>query len=250
MLVSAAITDAYREGNLTALGDTPKTAEFTEGLSILNRFWTWLRGHQLGEAFQDWQYPPPANQVTVPETLILQSDPALGPYQNLPNQNSRVLATVTAPAIFYFPQNPSDGARMAWVDIGSSAVQVTLNGNGRLIEGNLTLVVTSATQLNGLSWFYRADLASWQRLPTAAGFALTDNLPLPPEYDDLFVIYLSLRLQPRNAQEANAITTELYKQLMARLRAQYRQYVPTGVADSRIANSVQAYGDNIDALLP
>ena len=44
-LVSQIIEDAYREANLIAVGESPTTAQQTEGLRLYNRFITSLFGN-------------------------------------------------------------------------------------------------------------------------------------------------------------------------------------------------------------
>jgi hypothetical protein len=128
-----------------------------------------------------------------------------------------VVSFMTASAL-YFPAMPNDGARMALVDVGSLG-DVTLNGNGRKIEG-ASLLTLPAADLNGRKWLYRADLGNWLRLNVlAAG----DPVPLPPEFDELLVCGLAIRLAPRFGVTIAPTTIECYTDMLARLKKRYKQ---------------------------
>lgn len=233
MLVRDAITAAYREADIVTLGNEPTDEEFEEALSRLNDFRRSLFGTELGENLEDWPVP---NTNGIPDALV--SPNISTTWYLAPRTNSRLLAKLTSAITIKFPENPTDGSRVAFVDVGSSSVDVTLDGNGRLIEGQSALIDTPQT-FSGKLWFYRADLASWEAVDD---LALGDSLPLPAEYNDLFICYLAIRMSPRNAQTASDDTKRLYAMLVARAKARYRQTKATAIADPRASEGLDSFG--------
>jgi hypothetical protein len=216
------ITDAYRESNITAIGVTPNEAQQTEGLRRLNAVVSSALGFEIGEGLQDWM---------VGNTNI-ETDAAVH-NENVwvrPPANSRLLINAGSAQTLYLPVNPSDGARMSVVDIlGTLATYpVTLNGNGRNIEG-ADDVVLNTDDLNR-TWFYRADLGDWKRV---SQLGLADPMPFPAEHDDAFVTLLAMRLNPRYGRAISVETASWMERSLRSLRARYKQKVivaaPIGV---------------------
>lgn len=237
MLVSDAIQAAYREANIIVIGDEPTADETAEALSRLNDFRVKLFGSEFGENLEDWPVPPANGDTAIPDNLV---SPDYGSTWYLtPKQNSRLLVNISTAQTIKFPASPNDGARMMIRDVGSTGVNLTLDGNGRLIEGQATLVETPAI-LNGAQWFYRADLASWERVED---LAVDDELPLPDEYNDLFICYLAIRLSPRHSQVASEDTKSLFNALLKQAKARYRQEQAVSVTpSSRVSESEQSFG--------
>lgn len=233
MLVSECISAAYREADVTTIGTDPTTAESTEALSLFNNFVLRLFGTEFGENLQDWPVPPPTGQTRVPDSLV---SPDLGStWYLVPTVNRRLLLAVTANTTIKFPATPNDGAQIMFVDVGSTGIDLTLSGNGRLISGQTSIVDTPQT-FNGQRYFYRADLASWELVEE---LGLNDPLPLVSDWNDLFVTYLAIRLAPRNAQKTTEETATIYKSLLSKARARYRQEEATAIADPAVSESVQ-----------
>lgn len=242
MDVSTAIRRGFRRGNIITIGSQPNAAESAEGLELLNSFWRKLLGTEIGENLISWPVPPEANGRQPPSWLPLLTDTvSASTWWLYPIQNARLLTKITAATTIYFPANPDDGARMAVRDIGSSAVQLTLSGNGRLIEGQATLVEETATAFNGRSWFYRDDLASWEPVQD---MTLADvSMPLPAEFDDMWINYLAIQLAPSNSQDAAAEVVDTFKADLARAKARYSQRQAVAVNDPRVSQSTQSFGD-------
>lgn len=235
MLVSEAIKAGYREANIIVIGESPSDDENAEALSRLNDFRDALFGSELGENLEDWAVPPPSAQSAIPENLV---SPNLGSTWYLcPRTNSRLLVRALVATTIKFPENPNDGSRIAFVDIGSNSVDLTLNGNGRLIEGQ-PLLVDTPQAFAGKQWFYRADLASWEAVED---LTLADNLPLPREYNDLFICYVAIRMSPRHSQEVSEKTVAVFDKLLKQAKARYRQTQAIAVADPRISESEQTF---------
>jgi hypothetical protein len=241
MLASECISAAFREADVTTIGTTPTDAELAEGLALLNGFVTRLFGTEFGENMQDWPLPPQAGQFPnapgVPDNLV---QPIMGDTWYLaPRVNSRLLLKTTSGVTIKFPEAPFDGSQIAIVDVGSNSTEITLSGNGRLIDGQQTLVDTPQA-FSGKRYFYRSDIASWQEVEA---LALDDPLPLVADFDDLFITYLAIRLAPRNAQSTTDETAKVYQDLLKKARTRYRQEQATAVTpDSNISQSIQSYG--------
>lgn len=236
MDVASAILSGYREGNLKAAGQVLTAAEDSEGLELVESLWLSLLGHEIGEPLNDW--PVPSTTADVGGfPYIAHPLSAASPWLD-PVQNSRLVTNITTITTVNFPATPDDGARMSVVDVGSSAVNLTLNGNGRLIEGAAT-VVGFPSILNGRTWFYRADLGDWTSPDPLLSLSV---LPLPAEFNGLFTSYLAIQLAPRNSQEASPETLQRYQLMLARVRARYRQHQGYRIADPRATQSFQSYG--------
>lgn len=247
-LASTIITDAYRESNLIAVGDTPTANENTEALRRLNALINWLVSTACGELIYDWQIPPVA---TAP--LIGQVRNPRDPYGNdslstvypYPPINRRLLTQITTATTVYMPQYPNDGSRIAIADTGSSA-DLTLDGNGRKIEDAASVTLTPAS-VGQREWFYRADLATWKR---RADLTASDEQPFPDKYDDFLVIMLAVRLSPRYAAEVADATADMMRRTLSSFKAQYKQYTvtPTTYDIRNIQTHPRGYGSLGDFL--
>lgn len=235
MLVSECIGAAYREADITTVGTDPTAAELAEGLSLFNNYTLRLFGTEFGENLLDWPVPPPPGQTCLPTDLVSRNMGTT--WFTAPRTNSRLLVAISTDTTLKMPAMPNDGSQIMIVDVGSTSVDLTLDGNGRLIEGQTTLVDTPQ-QLNGRRYFYRADLASWTLVGEKA---LEDELPLVADFNDLFVTYLAIRLAPRNAQETMQETASVYADLLKKARTRYRQEQDIAVGDAP-GNSLQAFG--------
>lgn len=231
MLVSECISRAYREANINVIGDAPSDDQNDEALSILNSFWRTVLGHEFGENLVDWPVP---GVGCIPESLV-SSNQGLTWYLQLV-ANVRAILALTVDTTLKFPLNPKPGARISTVDMNSTSVELTLDGNGRMIEGQTSLIDDVAA-LSNKSWFYRDDLASWELI---APLVVAGNLPLPSDFDDLFITYTALRLCGPNSVEPPPLTGEAYKAVLGRAKARYRQEMATAIADRRVSQSQQA----------
>lgn len=222
-LASTIITRAFRQENLTAVGASPTADEQAEALYHLNNLIQELFGFELGEVVYDWQIPPTRTSATRTENP---RDPYaerenVTIYTN-PPANVRLVTKISSAQTVYLPEFPDDGARMTFADAGASAT-LTLDANGRTIEGAATLAIP-VSSIKEYEWFYRADLANWVRVTTlTAG----DSLPLPVKYDMLFQTGLAIRLSPGFGKEPRAVTVAMFEEARSKFSAQYRQEVLT-----------------------
>jgi hypothetical protein len=218
------IAQAFREGNFTAVGATPTAEEIAEALPRLRNLLATLYGNEAGEAYRDW-YVPSALVVAAPlrSPFAPASDPAVSSADSwaYPAQNVRLLVKTTIARTVYLPANPSDGARIMVLNIGSTgSLNLTLDGNGHLIDAATTKTDT-LTNLSGKWWFYRADRGEWL---VQAGIASESTpMPLPDEFDDYFVCGLAIRLSTRFQVKVDDATVARFNSMQRRFKQRYRQ---------------------------
>lgn len=243
-VVSDIVAAAYREGNITPVGQQPSAAELIEGLDVLNRFVKSVYGLVLGENLVDWAVPYTQRTGTVdalPPYLPGGDRPLIIPANQYPAQNSRVVWDGSAQTV-YFPQKPQDGARMAFVKASGAANQagpgnLTLDGNGRTIEGANTYVSTGSVASR--AWLYRADLADWKPLVTLLA---SDVMPFPEELDDVWIVSTAIRLAPRFGKQTSPETLLTQKRMMATLKTRYTQEMPVDGGGTELTATDQSYG--------
>ncbi len=218
--VSEIIVQAFREGNFTAVGETTTSEELTEAVPRLRNLISSLLGVELGEAYRDWYVPtthipeaPLRHPLTPTGTGTTSADTWA-----YPPANSRLVVSISSAKTVYFPAAPLDGARMAYSDVASTA-NMTLDGNGRLIEGAASLTGASST-FHGRKWLYRADLSNWILLGLLGP---TSEVPLPPEFDDLLVCGMAMRLAPRFQTQPDEVIIQRYADMLGRLKKRYKQ---------------------------
>lgn len=215
--VSQIIIDAYRKGNLVALGASPTDAQNTEALRYLNRIVKSAFGNEAGEkltslAIGSENYQRPAGYPW---------------YTNTPDDsywfvpaNVRVMFNLGETVTLYLDPNPDDGARFAAIDVSGtlSTYPAVVVGNGRTIESGTS--ITLNTNNIDTEWFYRADTGNWVKY---AALTLTDTFPFPEEFDDYFIIELALRLNPSYGTSIDDQSTSIHNRSKVQLRARYRQ---------------------------
>lgn len=218
VLISQIITEAYRESNNIALGQTPEAAEQAEALLLFNRFLRSVFGNEAGDPFTPVSIG--TNNVTNGLYYNLETIPS-GWY---PPRNSRVVFNNKVAQTLLLNPYPEDGERLAVNDASQnfSTYPVTVVGNGRLIDGTTQVVLNT----NGIvkEYFYRADLNSWM---SVSDLGITDTFPFPEEFEDLFIIGLAIRINPRNKQELDPLSLASYKRLRSMFRARYKQVIDT-----------------------
>lgn len=213
-ILSDIIQQAYRDANLVPIGtDTTTTAEKAEALKRLQVIILSVLGQEMGEGLQS--FPIGDNNVT---TSWVPTVPSYIPL------NTRLVCNLTAAQTVYLHPDPQDGSRVALVDASGNfaTYNLTLDGNGRTIDGSATDV--RDTDSETAQWFYRADLGDWTPVePLVAA----DEMPFPVEFDDLFIIMLAMRLNPRNAQVVSQESATMMERSRAQFRARYMQKIAT-----------------------
>jgi hypothetical protein len=241
-LASDIVTAAFREGNIIPVGRAPSGGEQVEGLQLLNRFMLSVYGLVLGEYLSDWQVPyvqRVGDVAAYPPYLPGGQRPLIVPNNQYPGQNSRIVWDGTEQTV-YFPETPGDGARMAFVKASGAGASgppgvLTLNGNGRTIEGSNIYVASSAAR----AWIYRADLAGWLAM---VPLLLTDTVPFPEELDDVWIVSTFIRLAPRYGKAVSAETAMTQKRLMATLKTRYTQTEVIDGGGTELTGGTQSYG--------
>lgn len=201
MTIRKIITRAFRESGVVPVGGDVEAEEFEEGLETLNSMIGSLFGNQLGEPLRDYY---PANISTNEEFPV----------------NYRVVLNTSSPASIKLAAYPMPGARLAIIDNtrNLATYPLTINANGRKIEGVSSLVLSTNSQ--STQWFYRDDLAAWVKITdlTANG-----ESPFPPEFDDFLVTLLAYRLNPRFGAQTSDSSIEVLKRLQSQFKARYSQ---------------------------
>lgn len=210
------ITSALRETNLLPLGVAPTQPALDEGFALLSTIVAGVLGNEAGENFVSF----PLGQFGI-------NSPKGYPwYQNsLPGNifvpfNVRIMCNLTAPGLVNLHPKPHDGARMGVVDVSQNfnTFPLTINGNGRNIEGQEFMVYNTAGLVR--EWIYREDLGNWV---TVLPLSEIGNMPWPAEFDDMFIIMLAMRLNPRYGQIMHPASVETLKQAMMKFSARYKQ---------------------------
>lgn len=250
MLASDAISRAYREAAIKPIGTIPSVDEFNEGLDRLNGFLFSLLSEEIGEKLSDVQVPnnlrataQSANPINIayPDNIgnfhqpFSPGEAAEPTVYNLA-PNSRVIWRGTTAATVYLPEYPSDGCRIGFADVGSTAA-LTINANGRKIEGAATKVVASGA--SPAEWFYRADLGEWIVL---RNLELTDSLPLPQGFDRLLICGTAIALTGLDEINPTTGTMTTYTRLLKLCKSRYAQAGMTTGGGENVPSSVQAFG--------
>jgi len=226
--------------NVIPVGMTPSVAQAAEGLKVLNRFLQSVFGFLMGEPLSDWHVPFDQRSGTVAADypfLPGAQKPLTVANNAYPPPNRRIVWDGSTRTV-YFPDKPSDGARMQLVKASganATAGTLTLDGNGNFIEDAAT---TSPTGDDTLSWLYRADLANWMALATLSG---TDEMIFPEELDDLWPCAVAIRLSPRYGKALLAGTTETYKRMLDTLRTRYQQAGQEGSRGDELVPAAESY---------
>lgn len=226
------ITDAYREGNLIGIGVTPTTPEQAQAITRLNAVVSNVFGYDVGEKLIDW----PVGLAVGADSGDLRSWTA---YRwSRPQAGVRLVVNVGGAQELFLPSVVNDGARLGFVDVGGTigGNPITLNANGRLIEGAGEITLDTDGEVR--EWFYRADLGDWVKI---SQLTLGGDMPFPPEFDDVFVTLLAMRLNPRYGRSMAAETGGWLQQSVGRFKARYAQTVVTPADLPVLVMSRQSY---------
>jgi hypothetical protein len=215
-LVFEIVKDAYREANLIPITQSPTLDEQTEALRLLNRFVRSVFGNEAGDKLQPLALG--TNNVVTPTQLPNYTFTGT----NYVPLNSRLMANIAVATSVNLHPDPEDGSRIAVVDTSTNLAtyNLTLLGNGRKIDGATTAVLnTSGLQKE---WFYRADQGSWMAI---SDLGPNDLFPFPIEFEDMFVIGLATRLNPRNGVAIDQQAMMNFTRLRNLFRARYSQSI-------------------------
>jgi len=221
-LVSSIILQAYRECNMLPLGKEPNANQSTEALQLHNATLTAVFGGDAGEGLTDWPLGNFDRESTCPLPF---TDYRL----RHPTINRRLIAVNDEAIRVHFALRPQDGARMGVADPFSrlEAFPITLDGNGRTIEGTPNVLLDTDGTFQ--EWMYRADLGDWMKVSNVVA---ADENPFPDKFDTMFVILLAMRLSPRYGRALPAESVAALKQNKREFVARYLQAMPLEIDDS------------------
>lgn len=206
----AIITAAYRESNITPMGQPLSANQIAEALPRLQSLLASVVGFEVGERLQDY----PIGSLGVTGTSVGPT-----PSTALP-ANVRLIVNDNVAHTVSMPSNPANGARIGIVDgqQNFATYPLTLNGNGRRVAGVSSYVVN----VNGFTgeFVYNESLGNWE-----AATLITENSQMPYgiEYDDVFITLLAMRLNPRYGRAVSAETKYSLDRAMGRMKAFHRQ---------------------------
>lgn len=226
---SVIIQRAYRQSNIIPIGTTPSVPQVTEALAVLNSGMSSIIGNGFFENLQDWPIP------AVQRVGGVAANPPLRPGSGVPisqlnnaypGKNMRIVWDGSEQTA-YMPENPPDGAVMCLVQSVGNGHQnpglLTLNGNGRTVEGAAAYLSTTATKRQ---WLYRADLADWVQIKSP--MLAADDIPFPDDFDDYWIAALTIQLSPMYGKTIQAATSATVTRTLLTMKARYFQPTDEG----------------------
>jgi len=195
-LVSDIIRDSYRESNLIAIGTEPSGAQVIEAMRFINRMVPSVLGFEAGE----------------PLTTIYSKN--LTEYDDLRNIR---LSLSSARDEITLPDAYEDGLRFAVSDpLGILKTnKLTIKSGSAQINGQSEIEIDEPVEL-----FYRADLGDWR---VVSPLTEIDAWPFPIEFDDMFIIMMAYRLNPRYNIGSAQESLSMYRRSLSQFRARYNQ---------------------------
>ena len=220
-LVASIIQQSLRETNIIPNNANPNPNEALEAVARLQTLVLSVLGNEAGYVLEDWNVVSATN-ILKPSSFVQ------NPTGFTVQPQSRLICNLAADTTLLLDPQPQDGQRFSVVDaaLNFATNNLTLNGNGRLIEGTPTAVLD--TDGFASQWIYRADLATWVVVdPLVEG----SEMPFPEDFDDYFIIMLAMRLNPRYGR---TLTQESQARLM-----QQRQQMILRYNQSRLREAMQ-----------
>lgn len=213
--VTKIIDRAFRASNITGTGASPTATEQSEALELLQSFVKGVFGNEAGDDFIDMAIG--SEGISRPVDFPWYDTVPDGNDWFVP-QNYRLFCNLGEAVTLYLHPQPNDGARFAIRDMQNNfnTYNVTLNGNGRLIDGSTS--VTLSTNGEAGEWFYNADTGNWVRY---ADLTLDGAFPFPEEFDDYFVMALAMRINPQYGKTLDQQALTFYSRSKRQLQARY-----------------------------
>lgn len=214
--VASIIQSALRETNLIPLDVAPTQPQLDEGFNLLSTIVAGVLGNEAGENFRS--FPLGQNGINSPKGYPWYANDLPGniyvPF------NVRMMCNLTGNGTVNLHPKPHDGARMGLVDVSQNfdLFPFTINGNGRSIEGEEFVVYNTAGIIR--EWIYREDLGNWV---TVVPLDASGDMPWPPEFDDMFIIMLAVRLNPRYGQNMHPASLQTLTKATTKFSARYKQ---------------------------
>lgn len=214
--VVSIIHDALRETNLTPLGVSPSAPQQAEAFKLLSTIVSSVLGFEAGESLN----PMPLGQEGI-------ESPSGYPWwsNSLPanvfvRSNTRLMLNLTDEGFVYFDPAPHDGARMGVVDCSDNLdiCPLTIHGNGRKIDADFDVVLDVPGTIK--EWVYREDIGTWV---SVIPLDIDGEMPWPSEFDDMFIVMLALRLNPRYGQVIHPASMDALQRSKTKFTARYSQ---------------------------
>lgn len=214
--VASIIQSALRETNLIPLGTTPTVAQSNEAFGLLSTIIASALGNDAGENL--FPFPLGSNDINSPKGYPWWANDLPGNVFVPPN--ARIMCNLTGAGNINLSPMPHDGARMGIVDVSQNfdLFPLTINGNGRSIEGQESMTYDTPGEIR--EWLYREDLGNWV---VVLPLDPAGDMPWPAEFDDMFIILLAMRLNPRYGQVMHPASAETLKENKSQFAARYSQ---------------------------
>lgn len=214
--VASIIKDAYRETNLIPLGVDVTDDQMTEAFGRLSTIVASALGNEAGENL--YSFPLGNNEINSPSGY---------PWWNnqLPGNiflpvNIRLMCNLTGEGTVNLHPKPHDGARLGVVDVSQNfdVNPLTIQGNGRSIEGEDVMTYDTPGLIK--EWMFREDLGNWV---VVNPLDVNGDMPWPAEFDDLWIIGLAYRLNPRYGQVIHPASQQAMQVAERKFSARYKQ---------------------------
>lgn len=218
--VASIIQSALRETNLIPLGNTPTQEQEDEAYTLLATIVSGVLGNEMGENLNPWALGQ--ENINSPKGYPWWNNSL--PANCFVRTNLRIMCNLTAEGFVQLHPKPHDGARMGIVDVANNFAvnSLTIYGNGRQIEGETEMTYNTDGEIR--EWVYREDLGNWV---VVVPLVEAGEMPFPPEFDDMFIIKLAMRLNPRYGQVMHPASVEALKAAQTKFSARYSQTTTT-----------------------
>ena len=205
--VSTIITRAYRVSNIIPRVASTDTNQDDEALDILNPLILSAVGFEAGQELTDINIGGDYDQSDACTEYV--------------PENVRMVLQLTAAETFKLHPSPYNGQRLAVADASGNLAtyNLTLQGNGRQIEGSASDLVLSTNSLNR-QWMYDAASANWVKI---TALTTADSMPFPQDFDRYFINMLAMELNPSYGQSLSPESTAAMRRTEGILKARYRR---------------------------
>jgi hypothetical protein len=204
--VSTIITRAYRVSNIIPRVASTDTNQDNEALDILNPLILSVVGYEAGRELADLNIGGEWDQANICSQWI--------------PENVRLILNLSAAESLDLHPQPYNGQRLAVADAGNNLAtyNLTLDGNGRTIEGAATLTLSTGGMAR--QWLYDAASANWVKI---TALTTADSMPFPQDFDRYFVNMLAMELNPSYGQSLSPESTAAMRRAESILKARYRR---------------------------
>ena len=238
--LSEIVQRAFRESQILDIDRQPSASQEAEAVTILRGI---IFRHVRPAVQTIWL----GDTTTIKEQngYVLKDFTNFAPNRAVP-QDCYVNLVLDEATTLYLPPEPGDGARLTFIDVAGTLATnaLVIQGNGNLVDG--ASFQTLATNNLNTSFMFRRDLAEWRPVATI-GLVATTQMPFPEEFDDMFVIELAIRLNPRYGKEISGVTAEMYQAIRSRFLGRYMSETSSAAPDNLWEPSYSFNGDTARA---